>query len=340
MAEDELESFLKQSIPKLAVIGAGGSGSNTITHLTEMKIGVETIAANTDAQHLLKTKANNKVLLGKKKTKGLGAGSNPSVGEAAAQETENELREMISGFDLVFLTAGMGGGTGTGSLPVIAKAVKEAGALCVAIVTTPFNAEGKKRMENALTGIAKLEDKVDTLIVVPNERLLDYVPDLPLAAAFKIADSVLSNAVKGISELIIKPGLVNLDFADVRTVLEKGGNAMIGIGEISNDETKDRAVRAAEKALESPLLDLDFSNVSRALVNVSGGADLTLGEAQSAVSLIASRISGEAHLIWGATIDESFEKGEVKVLAVLAGINQVERPKKEERKEELELDFI
>ncbi|PIZ93486.1 cell division protein FtsZ, partial [Candidatus Micrarchaeota archaeon CG_4_10_14_0_2_um_filter_49_7] len=231
--DQQLMEFLKESAPRILVIGTGGSGSNTINRLQEIGIaGTTLVATNTDAQHLLRIKSHKKLLMGKKKTKGLGAGSNPEVGEAAAQESEQEIRQLLEGVDLVFITAGMGGGTGTGSAHVIAKAAKEAGAIVIAIVTTPFTSEGKRRMINANSGLDKLRKQADTTIAISNDKLLYFVPDLPLNAAFKVADTVLANAVKGIAELITKPGLVNLDFADIRTILERGGMAVIGLGEV------------------------------------------------------------------------------------------------------------
>ncbi|MGB9577030.1 MAG: cell division protein FtsZ [Candidatus Norongarragalinales archaeon] len=338
--EDEaLLAFLESSAPKIVVVGTGGSGSNTINRMREVGIaGAKLIAMNTDAQHLLRVKADKKVLLGKKKTKGLGAGSNPEVGEAAAQESEKEIMEAIGEADLVFITAGMGGGTGTGSAHVIAKAAKAQGAIVIGIVTMPFTSEGRKRMANAEAGLAKLRKEADTTIAIPNDKLLYFVPDLPLNAAFKIADSILTNAVKGITELITKPGLVNLDFADMRTILERGGTAMIGLGEVTASEGKDRVIEAAEKAISSPLLDLDVREADRALINITGAEDLTLGEAEAAVNAISAKISKEAHIIWGATIDNSMQKRSVRVLTVLAGIK--EGKPRESSGEEIDLEFV
>jgi len=342
-AEDQmLMEFLKQSAPRILVVGTGGSGSNTINRMQEIGItGASLVAMNTDAQHLLRVKAHKKLLIGKKKTKGLGAGSNPEVGEAAAQESEQEIKQMIENSDLVFVTAGMGGGTGTGSAHIIAKAAKEAGAIVIAIVTMPFTSEGKKRSMNAEAGLEKLRKQADTTISIPNDKLLYFVPDLPLNAAFKVADSVLANAVKGIAELITKPGLVNLDFADMRTILERGGAAVIGLGEVSGTEGKDRVIQAAEKALASPLLDIDCKTADRALINVTGADDLTLGEAESAVSAIAAKIHKDAHIIWGATIDNSLEKRSVRVLCVLAGIKEIGPAQPRESEQSLEeVEFI
>jgi len=345
--DEELLKFMEESAPKICVIGAGGSGCNTINRMQEVGIyGARMIAMNTDAQHLLRIRAQNKLLLGKKKTKGLGAGSNPEVGEAAAQESEIDVKELLGEVDLVFVTCGMGGGTGTGSAHVIAKAAKEQGALVIGIVTMPFTSEGKKRMKNAMEGLEKLKKVADTTIAIPNDKLLFYVPDLPLNSAFKAADMVLANAVKGITELITKPGLVNLDFADVRTIISDSGMAMIGLGEVSNDKSKDRILAAAEKALTSPLLDLDVSKATKALINITGGEDMTLGEAEGAVNLVSSRIAPEAHVIWGATVDKNLTDGEVRVLTVLAGIRHEERaqgnrsPVEVTGNEPIDVDFI
>lgn len=338
--DQELLAFLEQSAPKIVVIGAGGSGCNTINRMQEVGIvGARLVAMNTDAQHLLRIKAEKKLLIGKKKTKGLGAGSNPEVGEAAAQESEQEIKEAMGEADLVFITAGMGGGTGTGSAHVIAKAAKAQGAIVIGIVTTPFTSEGKKRMLNAQIGLEKLRKEADTTIAISNDKLLYFVPDLPLNAAFKVADSVLTNAVKGITELITKPGLVNLDFADMRTILEHGGMAMIGLGEVSATEGKDRVMEAAEKALSSPLLDLDIRDADRALINITGADDLTIGEAEAAVNAISGKIAKDAHIIWGATIDNSMQKRAVRVLAVLAGIKE-SKPLDKKEEADLNLEFV
>ncbi len=323
--DQELMQVLQESMPRIYVVGTGGSGCNTINRMMEVGIyGAKHFAMNTDAQHLLKTKAERKLLLGKKLTRGLGAGSNPQIGEEAANESMDAIRQMLADADMVFVTCGMGGGTGTGSASVIAQAAKDVGALCIGVVTTPFTSEGKKRKENAAEGLDKLKRAADTTIAIPNDKLLYYVPDLPLNAAFKASDLVLTNAVKGITELVTKPGLVNLDFADLRTILTKSGSAMIGLGEVSGNDSKDRVLEAAEKALSSPLLDVDVREANRALINITGGADMTLGEAEAAVNAISSRISPNSHVIWGATIDDSLEDHSIRVLAVLSGVRQIE----------------
>lgn len=339
--DHELMQLLKESTPKIYVIGAGGSGCNTLTRMTEVGIvGARTIAMNTDAQHLLKTKAEKRLLLGRKKTRGLGAGSNPEVGEAAAIESDAEIRALLTGADLVFITCGMGGGTGTGAAPIIAKVAKELKALVVGVVTTPFSSEGNKKFRNALDGIDKLRREADTTIVIPNDKLLYHVPDLPLNAAFKASDQVLTNAVKGITEMITKPGLVNVDFADVVTVLSKSGTAMIGLGEVGGTDNTDRVLKAAELALASPLLDLDVSESNKALVSITGGEDMTLGEVEGAVNAISGRISKESMVKWGATIDNGMSGKSVRVLAVLAGIKDIRPASAAANQELVDLDFV
>src|SRR3989344_249419 len=225
--DEELEQILAKQTAKIKVVGIGGGGNNTINRMSEVGItGTEMIAVNTDAQDLLYTNSAQKILIGKQLTLGLGAGSMPKVGEDAAKESEHEIKEKLQGADMIFITCGLGGGTGTGAAPVIAEVAKKQGALTVAIVTLPFEMEGQRRYENAMVGLEKLENLVDTLIVIPNDKLLELAPDLPLQTAFKVADEILTNAVKGVSELVTKAGLVNLDFADIKTVMGKGGVAM------------------------------------------------------------------------------------------------------------------
>ncbi len=321
ITDEELERTLKESSARIKVIGTGGSGNNTVTRMKEIGIfGTELIAVNTDAQQLLMTPADKKVLIGKKLTGGLGAGSNPEIGEASAKESKDSLEKVIRGSNLVFITCGLGGGTGTGSAPVIAQIAKELNALTVGIVTLPFSVEGRKRMENAITGLKKLKKACDTVIVIPNDKLLEIVPELPLNAAFKVADEVLTNAVKGIAEMITKPGLVNLDFADVKTILENGGAAMIGLGESSADSSSEtRALEAIEEALNSPLLDVDISEADRALINVVGSPDMTLKEAEIICEAVASKIHQNAHIIWGAMISEDMPRNTLRAMVVIAG---------------------
>jgi len=321
-AEDKkLEEFLSASLPNIYVFGVGGSGNNTLMRMNSIGVeGAKTIALNTDAQALIKAIADKKILIGKKTTKGLGAGSNPDVGEAAAEESKEDLKKIISGADMVFVTCGLGGGTGTGAAPVVAGLSREIGALTIGVATLPFAVEGKKRIENALSGLEKLKKEVDTLILIPNDKILEIAPDLPLQIAFQEVDKILTEAVKGIVELITKAGIINLDFADLKTILSKGGMAMIGVGESSTERANDqRAMQAVENALTSPLLDIDISTSTRALVNVLGGNDLTLKEAELIVETVASKINEDAHIIWGAMIDDGIGRNTVRVMVVIAG---------------------
>ncbi len=320
VSDKEIEEMLQTSKARIIVIGTGGSGNNTLIRLNEVGVeGARVIAMNTDAQHLLVTPADEKVLLGRRVTRGLGAGSDPELGEAATKDSVDEIRSILEGSDLVFITCGLGGGTGTGSASVIAQVAKESGALTVGIVTLPFSVEGRRRMENALSGLKKLRREADTVIVIPNDKLLEIVPDLPINAAFKVADEILVNAVKGITEMITKPGLVNLDFADVRTILSNGGAAMIGLGESETGDPESRALEAIEDALNSPLLDIDVSEATRALVNVTGGVDMTLREAELIVEAVANKIHPNAHIIWGAIIDNDINKNKIRAMVVIAG---------------------
>ncbi|WP_267642563.1 cell division protein FtsZ [Haloarchaeobius amylolyticus] len=318
MTDDELEDVLQELQTNITVVGCGGAGGNTINRMHEEGIhGAKLVAANTDVQHLVEIEADTKILMGEQKTGGRGAGSLPQVGEEAALESQEEIYESIEGSDMVFVTAGLGGGTGTGSAPVVAKAAREAGALTIAIVTTPFTAEGEVRRTNAEAGLERLRDVSDTVIVVPNDRLLDSVGKLPVRQAFKVSDEVLMRSVKGITELITKPGLVNLDFADVRTVMERGGVAMIGLGESDSDAKSTDSVKAA---LRSPLLDVDISGASSALVNVTGGSDMSIEEAEGVVEEIYDRIDPDARIIWGTSIDETLE-GSMRTMIVVTGVD-------------------
>ena len=321
VTDKEIQDILSVSQARIRVVGTGGSGNNTMIRLQEIGVeGAEAIAMNTDAQHLLITSASKKLLLGHNITRGLGAGSDPGLGEAATKESAEEVESVLNGSDLVFITCGLGGGTGTGSAPIIAQIAKDMGALTIGVVTLPFSVEGKRRMENALSGLKKLRKESDTVIVIPNDKLLEIVPDLPINAAFKVADEILVNAVKGITELITKPGLVNLDFADVRAVLSNGGAAMIGLGESEIEgDSEGRALEAVEDALNSPLLDIDVSESTRALVNVSGGQDMTLREAEMIVEAVASKIHVNAHIIWGAMIDSDMKRNKIQAMVVIAG---------------------
>jgi len=332
LSEDdkELLKFYESTKPKIYVLGMGGSGSNTVNRLMQIGIeGADIIAMNTDVQHLLKIKADKKILLGKTTTRGIGAGSDPEVGEAAANESLEDIKKAVSDASLVFVTCGLGGGTGTGSAPVAAKVAKELGALVVAVVTLPFASEGEKRKQNALRGLEKLKKIVDTIIVIPNDKLLAVVPDLPLDTAFRVSDEVLAKAVKGIAELITVSGLINLDLADLKTILKDGGYSMIGVGESSVDSSYDeRALLAASTALKSPLLDVDISTANRAIINVVGGEDMTLREAELIAREVSKQIAKDSHIIWGARVDKNMKKSQIHVLVVLVGVKALDYDKK------------
>ncbi|MEW6063526.1 MAG: cell division protein FtsZ [Nanoarchaeota archaeon] len=316
--DEELERLLATQRSKIKLIGVGGGGNNSISRMSEVGVeGCETVAVNTDAQDLLYTNADVKILIGRETTKGLGAGSIPQIGEQSARETEGELKDALKGCDMVFITCGLGGGTGTGAAPVIAEIARKQGALAIAVVTIPFEMEGQRRYENAMLGLEKLENNVDTLIVIPNDKLLELAPDLPMYTAFKVADEILTNSVKGIAELVTKAGLVNLDFADIKTVMSGGGVAMIGIGE---GEGKDRAMDAVEKAISNPLLDVDIHGANGALVNVAGGSDMTLEEARKVVETVSSKLADDARVIWGAQISEDLE-GSIRAMLIVTGVS-------------------
>ncbi len=317
----ELESLLSMQQAKIKVVGCGGAGNNTLNRINEVGIkGAESVAINTDAQDLLYTVSSKKILVGRETTKGLGAGSIPKKGEEAARESEREIKDAIAGADMIFVTCGLGGGTGTGSAPIVAELSQKMGALTVGIVTMPFNMEGHRRYENAIYGLEKLEKCVDTLIVIPNDRLLELAPDLPLHTAFKVADEILTNAVKGIAELVTKAGLVNLDFADIRTVMGDGGLALIGVGE---SDSENRAMEAVEKAIENPLLDVDISGATGALINVAGGLDMTLEEAKNVVETVSRKLDDDAKIIWGAQIYEDLDKT-IKTMLIITGVKSAQ----------------
>ncbi len=319
--DKELEELIAKQRTSVKVFGVGGAGNNTLTRIKEVGIkGTECIALNTDAQDLLYTYADAKILIGKELTHGLGAGSNPKIGEEAARESEHELKQKMQGADIVFITCGLGGGTGTGAAPIVAETAKRLGVLTISVVTLPFTIEGQKRFENAMYGLERLEEAVDTLIVIPNDKLLELAPDLPLHTAFKIADEILTNAVKGITELVTKAGLVNLDLADVKSVMLNGGVAMIGVGE---SDSENRAEEAIEKAIENPLLDVDISNATGALINIMGGLDLTLDEAKRVIEEVGKQISPNAKLIWGAQLSEDMGKT-LRVLIIVTGVESLQ----------------
>jgi cell division protein FtsZ len=315
--DEELADLLDSVSARILVAGVGGAGNNAITRLMEVGVeGAETLALNTDAQDLYFCNSHHKLLLGKETCGGLGAGNNPDVGEAAAIESYETIKDVVRG-DLVFITGGMGGGTGTGAAAHVAKAAKENGALTVAIVCLPFDVEGATRKKNATRGLNALMEHVDTLIAIPNEKLLEIAPDLSMPEAFMVADEVLVRAVKGIAELISKPGLVNLDFADVRTTMKNGGVSIIALGEGVGE---DRAEEAVVNALRNPLIDVSIENARNILVNVSGSADLQLVEAKRAVELVTEQVHPGAEVIYGALIVPELED-RLRVTIIASGVS-------------------
>ena len=321
-SDSELVKLLSSLQPKIRVFGCGGCGSNTVARLEQEGLFDDTyvrgMAINTDAQHLLRVGVENKVLIGRT-ARGRGAGGDPEKGEQAAYESEISLKKEVDNCDLAFITAGLGGGTGTGSAHVVARLAKNAGALTIAVVSYPFLSEGALRRQNAEWGLERLREVCDTVVVLPNERLLEVegVRDLPLDAAFRVADELLMRSISGVSEMIAKEGIVNLDFQDLRSVMENGGGvAMIGLGEANGP---DRAEKATEEALHSPLLDIDISDARGALINVVGGPGLSLGDTEKCAKIIRDRINPYARIILGATTDQEMGD-EVRVLLVLTGV--------------------
>ncbi len=316
--DKELEEIIQNQISRIKVVGCGGGGGNSVSRMKEIGIkGCEVIAMNTDAQDLLYCNADHKILIGRELTHGLGAGSNPKIGEEAARESEHEIKKHLANADMVFITCGLGGGTGTGAAPIVADLAKKQGALTIGIVTLPFTVEGQKRIENAQYGLERMAEVADTLIVIPNDKLLELAPELPLHTAFKVADEILTNSVKGIAELITTSGLVNLDFADVKAVMSNGGVSLIGIGE--SDAATGRAEEAVERAVNNPLLDVNISEAKGALINIIGGPDLTLEEYKTIMELIGNRIASDAKIISGAQISADMEKS-IRVLLIVTGV--------------------
>lgn len=318
----EVETFAR-----IKVIGIGGSGKNALNHMINAKVrGVDFISVNTDAQDLHNSLAKKKIHIGKNLTKGLGAGMNPEIGKRAAEETKEEIQEAIKGADMVFIAGGEGGGTGTGAAPVVAKTAKELGTLTIAVVTRPFSFEGQQRVRLAELGIDELRKAVDAIIIIPNDRLLATVAKETTAKqAFTMCDEILKQAVEGISDLITTPGVIgNIDFADIRAVLENAGSALMGIGTATGDN---RAVDAARGAINSPLLDVSITGAKGVLFSIAGGDDLTMFEIQDAAKLITDSVDPNAKIIFGTVHDDKLKKGEVRVTVVAAGFPS-EAPKK------------
>ena len=323
-SDEALEDFAQINAYEtvIKVLGVGGAGNNTVNFLMDKDtVGVQKIAVNTDAQNLISTQADKRILIGKRITAGLGAGGDPMIGESSAEESADVLKTVIDDADMVFLTCGLGGGTGTGALPVIGGIAKEKGILTVGIVTMPFSDEGIIRWENAQIGLEKLRKKVDTLIVLENDRLLDLFPDLPLTDAFRAGDDILIRALVGLSALILKKGLINLDFADVSMIMRDGPNAVIGLGESSSEKRGEEAVR---RAVSHPMMETNIAGAQSALIHVSGGPNMTLKETRSVIKSVAERLDPSARIIWGATIDKSLKKT-LRVMLILSGLKDMDR---------------
>ncbi len=315
-----MENQNQRNFANIKVLGIGGGGTNAVNRMLGAGVkGVEFWAVNTDLQALSVSLADNKLQIGNKLAKGLGAGANPEIGQKAAEESREEIRAALEGSDMVFVTAGMGGGTGTGAAPVVAEVAKEMGILSIGVVTKPFRFEGPVRLSQAETGVALLKEKVDALIVIPNDKLLQVIEKrTSIIEAFKVADDVLRQGVKGISDLITVPGLINLDFADVRTIMHEAGSAMMGIGTASGEN---RAVEAAEQAISSPLLEETITGAKGVIFNVTGGSDLTLYEVNDAAEVIYNAVDPEANIIFGAVIDEKLA-GDVVITVIATGFKQ------------------
>ncbi len=320
---------------EIKVIGIGGGGGNAVNRMIEAKLGgVKYISVNTDAQVLAFSNAEYKIQIGSSITKGLGSGSNPDIGRKAVEEDKDKISKTLQGADMVFITAGMGGGTGTGGAPLVAQISKDLGALTVGVVTKPFSFEGRKRMQQAEEGIKLLKEKVDTLIVIPNDKLLQVVGrNTSILDAFKVSDEVLLQGIQGITDIIVQAGLINVDFADVKMIIEDAGSAIMGVGRSSGE---DRAIKAAEKAISSPLLDTTIEGAKGILFNISGSPNLTLYEVNEAAEIIAKAANPEANIIFGAVIDPEL-KDEIKITVIAAGFDKMEKRKEVEELREISL---
>lgn len=302
--------------PKIVIVGAGGAGNNTVNRLFNIGVdGAETVAINTDKQHLEMIEADTKILVGKSVTNGLGAGGEPSVGERATEMAQGTIKKVLDGADLVFVTAGMGGGTGTGAAPVVANIAKQQGAIVVGMVSTPFNVE-RARVVKAEEGLDNLRQEADSIIVLDNNRLLDYVPNLPVGKAFSVMDQIIAETVKGISETITQPSLINLDYADMKTIMSAGGVAVMLVGETQESNKQESVV---EEALNHPLLDVDYRGATGGLVHITGGPQLSLKEAEGIANNITDRLESDANVIWGARVNEEYED-KVRVMAIMTGV--------------------
>ncbi|MFH1580451.1 MAG: cell division protein FtsZ [Thermoplasmatota archaeon] len=319
-AEDmEIEKIASQLDVCIKLVGCGGAGCNTVNRCIEDGLsGIQMLAINTDAKHLLTVKSPKKILIGKVTTRGLGAGARPEIGERAAMENELDIKEWLKGSQIVFITAGMGGGTGTSSSFVVGRVSKESRALTIGVVTLPFRSEGELRMENAMAGLSKLAKVCDTTIVIPNDTLIELVPNLPIQAAFKVADELLLQTIKGLTDMLTHAGLVNVDYADLNTILNEGGVSLIGVGDAAG-KPMERIEDAVEEALNSPLLGkIDLKDARGALIRVVGGPDMNIEEAAKAAEIITDRIKPEARLIWGCSVEPEMA-GKVKIMLIVTG---------------------
>ncbi|TKX77779.1 cell division protein FtsZ [Halorubrum sp. SD626R] len=306
--------------PRIVIVGAGGAGNNTINRLYNIGVdGADTVAINTDKQHLKMIEADTKILVGKSLTQGLGAGGDPKMGERATEMAQGTIKEVLGDADLVFVTAGMGGGTGTGAAPVVSKIAKDQGAIVVGMVSTPFNVE-RARTVKAEEGLEDLRNEADSIIVLDNNRLLDYVPNLPIGKAFSVMDQIIAETVKGISETITQPSLINLDYADMSTIMNQGGVAVMLVGETQD---KNKTQEVVNDAMNHPLLDVDYRGASGGLVHITGGPDLTLKEAEGIANNITERLEASANVIWGARIQDEY-KGKVRVMAIMTGVQSAQ----------------
>jgi cell division protein FtsZ len=333
-----------ETFARIKVIGVGGGGGNAVTRMFNAQIkGVDFLIVNTDAQDLHHAKANTKIHIGKSITKGLGAGMNPDLGRQSAEENREEIKESLRGADLVFITAGLGGGTGSGASPIIADTAHDTGALVVAVVTKPFSFEGKKRMAIAEEALLALRDRVDTLITIPNDKVLNLIDkNTSIVEAFNIIDDILRQGVQGIADLITYPGIVNVDFADIKTIMSEAGSALMGIGKAGGE---DRAAVAAKAAINSPLLDIAIDGAKGVLFNVSGGMDLGMNDVNEAAKVITESIDSDAKVIFGATHDPRLKKGEIKVTVIATGFgglvnNGITNSKIQELPKKLPIEII
>jgi len=316
-SEEELEDFGQ---PRIMIVGCGGAGNNTVNRLYNIGIeGAEMVSVNTDKQHLDNVRADKKILVGKTLTKGLGAGGNPKIGQKAAELARGTLEEVLKNVDLVFVTAGLGGGTGTGVAPVVAEVAKEQGAIVVGMVSSPFRVE-RARIFKAEEGLEELRRAADTVIVLDNNRLLNFVPNLPIDQAFSVMDQLIAETVKGITETITVPSLINLDYADIKTIMSCGGVAVMLTGE---SKSQDKSTEVVRIALNHPLLDIDYKGATGSLIHITGGPDLSLKEAEEIASMLTYELSSSANVIWGARIREDYE-GKVRVLAVMTGVQSAQ----------------